>query len=546
MAAVSAGNPASAGRVPDVSVIVPVYNGEDTIERALGSVLDQTLAPDRVQLLVVDDGSTDGSPEMLERMAESHPSIEVFHQPNSGGPAAPRNVALGHVRGRYIFFLDQDDYLSPDALEAMVRIADENRTDVVLPRMKGVGGRGAPASMFTRTVPRTDVFSSSVYWTLSPIKLFRTEMVRSLGLRFAEDFRVHEDIGFVTLAYVKGNGISILSDKDYVFWANREDRSNITLSRMTLADRLPGVSYTFDLLASVVPPGPQRDALMRRLFQVETQTLCRAYRLDPDPILREAAFARLRGIVADYYTENIDRAFLPRGRVLMRFVSEGDSERFLAYVDALETAPGPPGVLVEGERIFLTLPWFRDPAQGLPEDLFDIAPALKAYCRVDPLDIGPSGIRLTAVCRLGALTEDITGVTLIARSRTGAGESAFPLASRVVLGEDAPFVQIEDTLPADHLLALPKGDVHDLYLRVAAGGTWRERSLAECAPVPRVRVFRDPGRTAGARYGLLTSSPKGNLALRAVDLRGLTLYQIRRLKASASRAVRRRLRRTRA
>jgi glycosyltransferase involved in cell wall biosynthesis len=473
---------------------------------------------------------------MLDRMAEADPAFEMIRQPNSGGPASPRNRALELVRGRYIFFLDQDDYLSPDALEAMVRIADENGTDVVLARMKGVGGRGAPGAMFTRTVQRTDVFSSLAYRTLSPIKLFRTSMVRSLGLRFDEEFRVHEDIGFVTLAYVKGNGISILADKDYVFWANREDRSNITLSRMKLADRLPGLSHIFDLLASVVPPGPQRDALMRRLFEVETQTLCRAYGLDPDPVLREATFARLREIVANYYTENIYKVFVPRQRVLMRFVSEGDADTFLAYLNALEAASGRTAVLVEGERIFLMLPWFRDPDHPLPDDLFDVSSKLGPYCRVEPLEVDAAGVGVSAVCRLGPLTERVTAVSLIARSRSRGGEVEFPLASRVTSDETSPVVQVEDSIPAGRLLSLPKGEVFDLYLRVAAGETWRERRVAECAPVRKLRILKGSGDRA--RYGMLTTTPKGSLSFRALDGAELARWRLGQVRRSVARVVR--------
>ena len=528
-------------RIPDVSVIVPVYNGGRDVERALDSVVGQTLGLARIQVLVVDDGSTDDSPALLDRMAAEHPAIEVFHRPNSGGPAVPRNYGIERVRGRYMFFLDQDDYLSPDALEAMVRIADENGTDVVLPRMKGVGGRGVPLVMFTRTVPRTDVFSSSVYWTLNPLKLFRTEMVRSLGLRFDERSRVHEDIGFVTQAYIQGNGISILSDRDYLFWTNREDRSNITLSRMKLADRLPGVSAIFDLLGSLVPPGPKRDVLARRLFEVEGQSLCRVYGMDPDPVLRDATFAKLREIVAEYYTEAVDRAFLPRGRVLLRFVAEDDRERFLEYLEALAAAPGRPTELVEGERVFLQLPWFRDPAEALPDDLFDIGPKLSAFCRMDPLSIDPTGVHIGAICRLGALTDRITGASLIARPRSGSGDVVVRLVCDLSERQTIQAIPVKGTVPAATLLGLSLGDVYDLYLRVEAGEVMRERKVTESAPSSgKPRVVSGRG-TSGARYGILTTGPKGALAFRTIDGPGLLRYRLGRLKRRAARAIRARL-----
>ncbi|WP_328344348.1 hypothetical protein OG873_32180 [Streptomyces violaceus] len=79
-------------------------------------------------------------------------------------------------------------------------MADTNGSDVVLGKMVGVGGRGAPRSMFRRNQPRTDVFSSRVYWTLSPLKLFRRDLIERLELRFRTDLRVGEDQPFVAMA----------------------------------------------------------------------------------------------------------------------------------------------------------------------------------------------------------------------------------------------------------------------------------------------------------------------------------------------------------
>jgi glycosyltransferase involved in cell wall biosynthesis len=523
--------------IPDVSVIIPVYNGEDTLQRALDSVAGQSLGPDRLEVLAVDDGSTDGSPAILDRMVESHAWLHVTRQEASGGPAVPRNLALGLARGRYLFFLDQDDYLSPDALEAMVRVADENGTDVVLPRMKGVGGRSAPRAMFALTRRRTDVFASSAYWTLSAIKLFRTAMVRSLDLRFDEDVGVGEDLPFVSMAYLKGGGLSILADKDYVFWANRADGSNIMTSRLRLADRMLGASRMFDLIGATVVPGPNRDALMRRHFEVELlDSAFKAYRIEPDPAARDAAFERFREIAAGYYTENLDAAVAPAGRVLMRLVSQNRPDRFAAYLDALAEASGSPEVLLEGERVFLMLPWFRDPAEGMPDDLFDVARKLGPYCRVEPLKVGAVGVGISAICRLGPLTERVTAVTLIARSRTGEGEATFPLAFRVASDETSPVVQVEDSVPVGPLLSLPKGEVFDLYLRVAAGETWRERRVAECAPVPKQRILR--GSAGGALCGMLITTPKGSLSFCVLDRAALARRRLGRAKRAAVRAVR--------
>ena len=528
------------GPTPDVSVIVTVYNGASYIERSLGSVLAQTLAPARMQVLIVDDGSTDESPAMLDRMAEANPSFEVVHQPNSGGPAGPRNRAMGQAVGRYLFFLDQDDHLAPETLESMVRIADANGTDVVLARTRGTGGRITPRPMFVRTVAHTDVFTTpSVYRLLNPTKLFRATMVRSLGLQFRADFHVGEDQPFVAMAYLKGNGISILADRDYVFWVNREDGSNITKSALALGDRMPVASHMVELVAENVPPGRDRDALMVRHFHIElANSAFVAWDKEPDPAVRAAAFDRFREIVAAYYTDRIKAGLPARARVLMHLVSEGRREEFAAYLEALAHTPEPAPLLFEGDRTYLTLPWFRDPTHALPDDLFDAASGLVMYRRVEPVGIGRAGIRITAVCRLGVLTDRITDVSLVARSRATGNEEAFPLPFEVSFEEALPFARVEGTIPAERLLTVPENDTCDLYMRVAAGETSRRSRVAECAPSSGLRIMRSRGRTEGTRYGVLSTNPTGHLVLTAMSGPTLARLVLRRFRRSIARKVR--------
>lgn len=101
------------GALPVVSVIVPVYNALDYVGMALESALNQGYRGEELEIIVVDDGSTDGSGELLDRFAAEHAEVTVIHQESSGGPGAPRNAGLDIARGRYVFFLDADDELTP-------------------------------------------------------------------------------------------------------------------------------------------------------------------------------------------------------------------------------------------------------------------------------------------------------------------------------------------------------------------------------------------------------------------------------------------------
>ena len=112
--------------IPDVTVIVGAYEAMPYLIRCLESVEAQTLGPERIEIVAVDDGSTDGTGAYLDEFAaRSGFPVRVLHQPNSGGPSGPRNVGLDLARGRYVFFLDADDYFGEQALERMVAMADQ-------------------------------------------------------------------------------------------------------------------------------------------------------------------------------------------------------------------------------------------------------------------------------------------------------------------------------------------------------------------------------------------------------------------------------------
>ena len=98
-----------------ISVIVPVYNAEKYLARCLRSLTEQTVF-DRLEVLLVDDGSTDASGEMCDRYAAQHPNARVIHKQN-GGVSSARNAGLDAATGEYVGFVDGDDFLRPDAME---------------------------------------------------------------------------------------------------------------------------------------------------------------------------------------------------------------------------------------------------------------------------------------------------------------------------------------------------------------------------------------------------------------------------------------------
>lgn len=107
--------------LPLVSIIIPLFNQERFVGQAITSILDQGL--DEIEIIIVDDGSTDRSAAIVEEYAmNAGGRIRLIRQPNSGGPAKPRNVGIEHSSGKYIAFLDPDDYWYPDKLKQQLDV----------------------------------------------------------------------------------------------------------------------------------------------------------------------------------------------------------------------------------------------------------------------------------------------------------------------------------------------------------------------------------------------------------------------------------------
>ena len=126
-----------------ISVIMPCFNAAAFVEEAVSCVMNQTY-PD-VELIVVDDGSTDGSTDILQELATRYaPRIQLNFQVRQG-PYPARNLALEHARGGYVAFLDADDFWTPDALEKLAAALNEHQADIAYCGWQNVG-EGAPGT----------------------------------------------------------------------------------------------------------------------------------------------------------------------------------------------------------------------------------------------------------------------------------------------------------------------------------------------------------------------------------------------------------------
>src|SRR4051812_38206268 len=219
---------------PDVSVVVPVFD-DPLVEQAIASTLHQTLRT--VEVVVVDHGSTDGTGELVDRIAARDSRVRVFHLPdNEGGPGRPLNVGLAAARGRYVTILGSDDELERDACRTLLTAAEVDGADVVTSLTRRIHVHEAnrvqpwyPALYGRRRTLEGIRADLEQIWDQTPVgKLYRTSWMRQPEVSFPEDV-VYEDQLFMMRAYLRAARISVVPVPTYLWMVrSKAARRSIT------------------------------------------------------------------------------------------------------------------------------------------------------------------------------------------------------------------------------------------------------------------------------------------------------------------------------
>lgn len=134
-------------KIASFAILVAVYNGSEYLRRCLDSLLRQTLKD--IQVICVDDGSTDNSWEILQSYAAVDQRIEIYHLNQNYGAAHARNEGIRYINARYTTFLDCDDAFAPDALERALQVFDKHpQVDCVLFKLITIGGDNSTAQEY--------------------------------------------------------------------------------------------------------------------------------------------------------------------------------------------------------------------------------------------------------------------------------------------------------------------------------------------------------------------------------------------------------------
>lgn len=210
-----------------VSVIIPVYNTKDYLRMCIDSILRQTL--EDIEILCIDDGSTDGSDQILEKYSRKNPNLTVYHKEN-GGLSSARNMGIQFASGKYIYYMDSDDVLSYTALEELYSRAEKNSLDVLFFSGKSffeeeTDIQATNSKYYLSAYKRKGVYPDILtgkemfieqthnkdYYTSVCIQFFRTDFIRENHLVFYDGI-LHEDNLYSLMAIMVAERTQCIQD----------------------------------------------------------------------------------------------------------------------------------------------------------------------------------------------------------------------------------------------------------------------------------------------------------------------------------------------
>ena len=226
-----------------ISVVIPAYNIADYIERGLSSVQSQTYR--NLEIIVVDDGSTDGTGEICDRIASGDERVSVIHKDN-GGPAEARNVGIARAKGSYLGFVDGDDWIDSDMYEKMLGALKEQGADIAICRYRHVYKTHTEDQSVDRAVlfegqealqyyvQETEEYAiQNAAWNKLYKKVILENIVFPAG-------KWYEDIMFATMALSRANRCIYLDTACYNYIIDREGSiMNTQINPRTFTDQIP-------------------------------------------------------------------------------------------------------------------------------------------------------------------------------------------------------------------------------------------------------------------------------------------------------------------
>lgn len=243
-----------------ISIIVPVFNVENYIRESLESIVRQKIGLDNLEVIMVDDCSTDKSGEIIDEYSNKYHNFNSIHLPeNNGTCGKARNVGIKYSTGDYIMFLDSDDYYTDDACEVLYNKIQETQVDIVFSKYIRLTDKTENMPVYPFFNGYEEIKLDSIEDNLQILKLapsiwtkiYRRDFIIENNLEFSEDI-LAEDLVFVVKSFLKAKGIIFLNNHfSYYYRIRNEDEESSLSNNLTTENifkMINGYYETYDAL----------------------------------------------------------------------------------------------------------------------------------------------------------------------------------------------------------------------------------------------------------------------------------------------------------
>ncbi len=329
----------------DVSLVIPTYNvmsktiGKDlAIDLGLNTIKNQLVEGFSLEIIFVDDFSTDNTVEHILKWISNHPKINakmIPMQERGYGPGPGRNFGMSHAQGEFIFFMDNDDQLGgPGCLFEMFQYAKKCESDVVIGTVEGKGeGHSVATSLF-----KEGNIEKVTYFDINPIanvgvysRLFKRSFVEEIGAHFPKvgENQIYEDLYFPVQVMAKNPHISILTNQTYYYWV-RTDGDHLHIAQLKGSEDKFKQMFNMMKLVEDSPPIIQAAYLERMLDLGPVIVLLDEVRSRKHQMLRSSMHYQLQEKIKENLTKEIF-SYLPYMKQLfVKIIIEND------YINAVE------------------------------------------------------------------------------------------------------------------------------------------------------------------------------------------------------------------
>ncbi|GAA1776784.1 hypothetical protein GCM10009681_55070 [Luedemannella helvata] len=311
-----------------MSVVVPTYNSGERIMDVIDSLDAQSLPSDEFEAIFIDDGSTDGTYDLLSNLAITRPYMRVKRIANTGWPGRPRNLGTEMARGDYVLYMDHDDKIFPEALERVHRYGIENNADVVIGKEVIEGAPTLAWDTFREDVPRATAVQSRVLGLMTPHKFYRREFLTEHGILYPEEKCYLEDHFFNIPIFVRAKVISVLADYPCYTWVKHATNNSKAYQAPDYFWRW--VRQAIALIHDHTSPGDVRDVMMARWYGTRILRVFSPRMLNRPRAWIEAGMPLATQIVETYIDKQVDERMSHVWRLRSTLLRRGDLDGLYA------------------------------------------------------------------------------------------------------------------------------------------------------------------------------------------------------------------------